>query len=65
MSLTFDDDLGKRETQDANNKFKSKNAKRKNLKELKESAANEKKRTRKEMMSKTREEVVFFCQHDL
>ncbi|XP_055834056.1 nucleolar complex-associated protein 3 [Solanum dulcamara] len=57
MSLTFDDDLGKRETQDANNKFKSKNAKRKNLKELKESAANEKKRTRKEMMSKTREEV--------
>lgn len=57
MSLTFDDDLAKRETEDANNKFKSKNAKRKNLKELKESAANEKKRTRKEMMSKTREEV--------
>ncbi|CAN4122269.1 unnamed protein product [Withania somnifera] len=57
MSLTFDEDLGRRETQDANNKFKSKNAKRKNLKELKESSAHEKKRTRKEMMSKTREEV--------
>lgn len=57
MSLTFDDDLGRREAQDAKNKFKSKNAKRKNLKEQKESAANEKKRTRKEMMSKTREEV--------
>lgn len=64
MSLTFDDDLGRREAQDAKNKFKSKNAKRKDLKEQKESAANEKKRTRKEMMSKTREEV-FFCQHDL
>lgn len=57
MSLTFDEDLGKRGAQDANNKFKSKNAKRKNLKELKESSANERKRTRKEMMSKTREEV--------
>ncbi|KAF3653761.1 putative serine/threonine-protein kinase pakE-like [Capsicum annuum] len=57
MSLTFDEDLGKHESQDANNKFKSKNAKRKNLKEQKELAANERKRTRKEMMSKTREEV--------
>ncbi|CAN4092491.1 unnamed protein product [Withania somnifera] len=57
MSLTIDEDLGKRETQGANNKFKSKNAKRKNLKELKESSATERKRTRKEMMSKTREEV--------
>ncbi|KAK4722407.1 hypothetical protein R3W88_012640 [Solanum pinnatisectum] len=57
MSLTFDDDLGRREAQDAKNKFKSKNAKRKDLKVQKESAANEKKRTRKEMMSKTREEV--------
>ncbi|OIT08440.1 PREDICTED: nucleolar complex protein 3 homolog [Nicotiana attenuata] len=57
MSLTFDEDLGKREKRDADNKFKSKNSKRKNLKELKESAANEKKKARKEMMSKTREEV--------
>ncbi|XP_075082454.1 nucleolar complex-associated protein 3-like [Nicotiana tabacum] len=57
MSLTFDEDLGKRETRDADNKFKSKNSKRKNLKELKESVANEKKKARKEMMSKTREEV--------
>ncbi|PHT50683.1 hypothetical protein CQW23_10430 [Capsicum baccatum] len=57
MYLTFDEDLGKHESQDANNKFKSKNAKRKNLKEQKELAANERKRTRKEMMSKTREEV--------
>lgn len=64
MSLTFDEDLGKREIRDADNKFKSKNSKRKNLKELKESAANEKKKARKEMMSKTREEVLF-CQHNL
>lgn len=62
MSLTFDEDLGKHEAQDASSKFKSKNAKRKNLKEQKELAANERKRTRKEMMSKTLEEV-FFCQH--
>ncbi|KAM3341752.1 nucleolar complex-associated protein 3 isoform X3 [Capsicum galapagoense] len=57
MSLTFDEDLGKHEAQDASSKFKSKNAKRKNLKEQKVLVANERKRTRKEMMSKTLEEV--------
>ncbi|KAK4352409.1 hypothetical protein RND71_027927 [Anisodus tanguticus] len=59
-SLTFDEDIGKREAQDAH-KFKSKNAKRKDLKEQKkeqkESSTNERKRSRKEMMSKTREDV--------
>lgn len=56
MSLSFDEDLGKQERSERDNKAKNKKSKkRKDLDEPK--AENDRKKTRKEMMSKAREEV--------
>lgn len=57
LSLSFDEDLGKPEPSDADNKMNSKKSKTKNFKELNHASENEKKKTRQEMMSKTREQV--------
>nr|GMC52534.1 nucleolar complex protein 3 homolog [Ipomoea batatas] len=57
LSLSFDEDLGKPEPSDADNKKNSKKSKTKNFKELNHASENEKKKTRQEMMSKTREEI--------
>lgn len=59
MSLSFDEDIGRMNlSQKDNNKFKSKKGKRKmNQKEENQVPENDKKKSKKELMSKTREEV--------
>ncbi|KAI5674564.1 hypothetical protein M9H77_14928 [Catharanthus roseus] len=58
MALSFDEDLGKRESSEVDKKSNAKNSKkRKNFVEPKKLPENEKKRSKKEVMSQTREEV--------
>ncbi|RAL40660.1 hypothetical protein DM860_006730 [Cuscuta australis] len=56
LSLYFDEDLGKPETSEADNKM-NKKSRTKNFKELNHATENEKNKNKKEMMSKTREEI--------
>ncbi|KAL3643142.1 hypothetical protein CASFOL_013957 [Castilleja foliolosa] len=60
MSLSFDDDLGKPETPEIDNKAKNKKSskKRKGTDEPNQLPENDRKKTRKEMVSKTRDEVI-------
>ncbi|XP_073061583.1 nucleolar complex-associated protein 3-like [Primulina eburnea] len=59
MSLSFDEDLGKPENPDSDNKAKSKKSrKRKGVDESNQVPDNEWKNTRKEMLSKTRKETL-------
>lgn len=61
MSLSFDEDLGRPEKSTADTKVKGKKfKKRKNFEEPSQLPDNEKKKSRKELMSKTREEVFSF-----
>lgn len=61
MALSFDEDLGKRESSEVDKKSNAKNSKkRKNFVEPKKLPENEKKRSKKEVMSQTREEVLKF-----
>ncbi|GMH07976.1 hypothetical protein Nepgr_009816 [Nepenthes gracilis] len=55
LSLSFDEDLGRLEKMDDNKKKKSKG--RKNLREQDQSQTSNRKRSRQELISKTREEV--------
>ncbi|KAK8651656.1 hypothetical protein V6N13_141244 [Hibiscus sabdariffa] len=58
MSLSFDDDLGKPEVQDDNNKMKyKKNKKRKNSEESNQLQGNDRKKSKKEIIAKMKEEV--------
>ncbi|KAK8545849.1 hypothetical protein V6N13_067111 [Hibiscus sabdariffa] len=58
MSLSFDDDLGKPEVQDDNNKMKyKKNKKRKNSEESNQLQGNDRKKSKKEVIAKMKEEV--------
>ncbi|KAH7842812.1 hypothetical protein Vadar_009511 [Vaccinium darrowii] len=58
MSLSFDEDLGRTEMSSANNKAKNKkNKKGKKFEEPSQLQENDKKKSRKELMSKTRNEV--------
>lgn len=58
MSLSFDEDLRKAGVQDRDNKAKHKKNKRKNVKEPSKLQENDRKKSKKELMAKTREEVV-------
>lgn len=59
MSLSFDEDLGKPEEEDKENKVRNKkNKKRKNNEEPSQLQENDRKRSRKELMAKMREEVL-------
>lgn len=59
MSLSFDEDLGRTEMSSANNKAKNKkNKKGKKFEEPSQLQENDKKKSRKELMSKTRNEVL-------
>lgn len=61
MSLSFDEDLRRHEISEKENKAKSKKfKKRKNAEEPNQEQPNERKKSKKELMSKTREEVIFF-----
>ncbi|GMI85129.1 NucleOlar Complex associated 3 [Hibiscus trionum] len=58
MTLSFDDDLGKPEVQDDKNKMKNKkNKKRKNSEELNQLQGNDRKKSKKEIIAKMKEEV--------
>ncbi|KAG8638203.1 nucleolar complex protein 3 homolog [Manihot esculenta] len=58
LSLSFDEDLGKPEEEDKENKVRNKkNKKRKNNEEPSQLQENDRKRSRKELMAKMREEV--------
>lgn len=58
MSLSFDEDIGRMDLSLADKKFKSKNGKKKrDLKEENQLPASDRKKSKKELMSKTREEV--------
>ena len=58
MSLTFDEDLGRSEKKDDDHKGKHmKNKKRKNSSEQIQPVISDKKRSKHELLSKTREEV--------
>ncbi|XP_059661855.1 nucleolar complex-associated protein 3 [Cornus florida] len=58
LSLSFDEDIGRPETSKVDNKHKyKKNKKRKNFEEPSQMQGNDRKKSRKELMSKTREEV--------
>ncbi|XP_073280226.1 nucleolar complex-associated protein 3 isoform X2 [Primulina huaijiensis] len=58
MSLSFDEDLGKPEKPDADNRAKNKKSrKRKGVDKSNQIPDNERKKTRKDIMSRTREEV--------
>ena len=59
LSLSFDEDLGRTKMANADAKFKNKkNKKRKNFKESSQLQENDKKKSRQELMSKTRNEVL-------
>lgn len=59
LSLSFDEDLGKREREEKENKVKNKkNKKRKNVEEPDQLQVTDRKKSRKEQMSKMREEVL-------
>lgn len=58
LSLSFDEDLGKQRRSEVENRTKNKKSKkRKGKEEPNDVPDNERKQPRKEMMSKTREEV--------
>lgn len=58
MSLSFDEDFRRREVPNDNSKVKNKkNNKRKNIEEPSQLRQNERKKNKKELISKTREEV--------
>lgn len=58
MSLSFDEDLQRREVPDDKSKVKNKkNNKRKSIEEPSQLQQNERKKIKKELMLKTREEV--------
>ncbi|XP_031256283.1 nucleolar complex protein 3 homolog isoform X3 [Pistacia vera] len=57
MSLSFDEDLRRAEVQDRDNKAKHKKNKIKNVKEPSKLQENDRKKSKKELMAKTREEV--------
>ncbi|XP_052189804.1 nucleolar complex-associated protein 3 isoform X2 [Diospyros lotus] len=58
LSLSFDEDLRRNEMENVDNKMKNKkNKKRKNFEEPSQLQQNDKKKSRKELMSKTRDEV--------
>ncbi|MBA0843733.1 hypothetical protein Goarm_000893, partial [Gossypium armourianum] len=58
MSLSFDDDLGKPEVQEGNDKMKNKkNKKRKNFEESNQPQGNDRKRSKQETIAKMKEEV--------
>ncbi|KAH1032314.1 hypothetical protein J1N35_044488 [Gossypium stocksii] len=58
MSLSFDDDLGKPEVQEGNNKMKNKkNKKRENFEESNQPQGNDRKRSKQETIAKMKEEV--------
>lgn len=58
MSLSFDEDLGRTEMSSANNKVQKKNKKGKKFEEPSQLPENDKKKSRKELMSRTRDEVL-------
>ncbi|KAJ9139611.1 hypothetical protein P3X46_030329 [Hevea brasiliensis] len=58
LSLSFDEDLGKAEEEDKENKFRNKKSKkRKNNEEPSQLQENDRKKSRKELLTKMREEV--------
>ncbi|KAL0725767.1 hypothetical protein Bca4012_040366 [Brassica carinata] len=57
MSIRFDEDIGKRDREEANNKKFKKNDKRNNQEEQNQGQENERKKSKREMMSKIRDEV--------
>ncbi|KAF7145897.1 hypothetical protein RHSIM_Rhsim04G0123500 [Rhododendron simsii] len=57
MSLSFDEDFGRTEMLSANNKVQKKNKKGKKFEEPSQLQENDKKKSRKELMSQTRNEV--------
>lgn len=60
--MSFDEDLGKHEEKEKDNKVKNKkNKKRKNVEESGQLQENDRKKSRKELMKKTREEVIAMC----
>ncbi|KAK2972020.1 hypothetical protein RJ640_005040 [Escallonia rubra] len=66
MSLSFDEDLGRPERSNADNKAKHKKfKKRKNVDEPSKLPDNAKKKNRKDLMSKTREEVLLLHENHL
>lgn len=61
LSLSFDDDLGKSEKTDRDQKYKNKkDKKRKHMEGSNQLPENDRKKSRKESISKTREEVIIF-----
>lgn len=61
LSLSFDEDLGKSEKKDEDQKFKKKKGwKRKNMEPSNQLPENDRKRSRKDSISKTKEEVIIF-----
>ena len=60
LSLSFDENLGKSEKTDEDQKFKNKKSKRKNMEASNQLPDNDRKRSRHELISKTREEVIIF-----
>ncbi|KAL1205656.1 Nucleolar complex-associated protein 3 [Cardamine amara subsp. amara] len=57
MSIRFDEDIGRRDKEDANKKKYKKNNKRNNQEEQNQVQENERKKSKREMMSKIRDEV--------
>ncbi|CAH8330214.1 unnamed protein product [Eruca vesicaria subsp. sativa] len=57
MSIRFDEDIGKRDREEANKKKFKKNDKRNNQEEQNQVQENERKKSKREMMSKIRDEV--------
>lgn len=60
MSIRFDEDIGKRDSEDKNLKKSKKNNKRINQEEQNQGQENERKKSKLEMMSKIRDEVIYF-----
>lgn len=60
MSIRFDEDIGKRDKEDEHNKKYKKNNKRKAQEEQNQVQENERKKSKQEMMSKIRDEVIYF-----
>lgn len=61
LSLSFDEDLGKSQKMEEDKKYKHKKGKkRKNMDASNQLQENERKKSRQEMISKTREEVIIF-----
>ena len=66
MSLSFDEDIGRSTMSNADSKVKNKKSKkRKNFQEPSQLQENDKKRSRRESMSKAREEVFIFLESQI